>query len=293
MIQAVYAGFLGLVCTVGLVASEQRDLSNSSSPEKRPLFARRGKSLPKFELPVVGVSDQLERARASAKLSASASAEGDGDVHRRTPISKLCSKFTFTFSEEGPGFSSKRARRPLFPPISFITLPKDFAIEGVEFYVGPREEAENRGLLREKGITHVISIAAVGEEPMEFAEGISILPLQFADNGEVSLEEPITRAYEFIEMARNLSLLAAEQVPSRVFIHCHAGQSRSVSILLSYLMQKQYEKRREARVLSGGSTLLSPLLKVVQKSRPSANPNFSFLGELQQLENKCREAARP
>lgn len=298
MIQAVYAGFLGLVCTVGLAASDQGEFplssplsSMSSSQQKRvSLFARRGQSL--SILPVVDLPDQFVAALASAELSASA--EGAGDVPTPTPISKLCSKFTSAFaqSEEDSDFLAKRARRPLFSPISFITLPEDFAIEGVKFYVGPREEAENIRFLRETGITHVISITAESEEPMKFAEGISILPLQFPDNGEASLEEPIKSAYEFIEMARNFSHLAAEQVPSRVFIHCHAGQSRSVSILLSYLMQKQYEKRREEGVLSGCSTLLSPLLKVVQNSRPSANPNFSFLGELQVLEMKWRNEVR-
>lgn len=286
MIQAVYAGLLGLLCTVGLIASEKGEgeiplstpsSSVPSSPKKGFIFERRGLSL--SLLPIVEVPDEFV-----AMPSAERSAEGGSDVHIRTPTSMLCSKLTFSFSEEGPVFSQKRfCTELLFPPISSIALPADIAIEGVEFYVGPRAEAENSGLLREKGITHVISITAEREKPMKFAEGLSILPLQFPDNGEASLEEPIDMAYEFIEAARQMG-------QSKVFIHCHAGQSRSVTILLSYLIRKQCEKPREEGVVPGSSDLIS-LLKVVKKSRPSANPNLHFLGALQELEDKWRQEA--
>jgi len=50
-------------------------------------------------------------------------------------------------------------------------------------------------------------------------------------------------------------------------IHCKAGISRSVTILISYLMLKFNITAKDA-------------LKIVRENRPQVNPNYGFMKQL-------------
>jgi protein-tyrosine phosphatase len=63
----------------------------------------------------------------------------------------------------------------------------------------------------------------------------------------------------------------------RVLIHCWAGHSRSVSIVLFYLMNKT----RDFKTVDAA-------LQFIQEKRPTINPNLGFLAQLRK-HNKEKE----
>ncbi|KAK0753690.1 protein-tyrosine phosphatase-like protein, partial [Schizothecium vesticola] len=66
-------------------------------------------------------------------------------------------------------------------------------------------------------------------------------------------------------------LQAAVEAGKRVLVHCHQGRSRSVSLVVAYLMATEHLSLDEA-------------LRAVQLARPIAQPNFSFMRQLRQFE---------
>jgi len=89
------------------------------------------------------------------------------------------------------------------------------------------------------------------------------LYLDFEDDASVVLAPYIVRAVQFLQ--------AAVEAGKRVLVHCHQGRSRSVSLVVAYLMATEHLSLDEA-------------LKVVQVARPIAQPNFSFMRQLRQFE---------
>jgi hypothetical protein len=89
------------------------------------------------------------------------------------------------------------------------------------------------------------------------------LYLDFEDDAGVVLAPYITRAIQFLQ--------AAVEAGKRVLVHCHQGRSRSVSLVVAYLMATEHLGLGEA-------------LKAVQLARPTAQPNFSFMRQLGQFE---------
>jgi len=60
-----------------------------------------------------------------------------------------------------------------------------------------------------------------------------------------------------------------------VLIHCHAGRSRSVTLVMGYLISKYPNKS------------IDELLEFVQKKRHTANPNDGFIIQLYQHKLQC------
>jgi len=57
-----------------------------------------------------------------------------------------------------------------------------------------------------------------------------------------------------------------------ILVHCMAGQSRSASMIIAYLVQKK-------------KMALSDAIAMVRKVRPSIMPNPGFMMQLQEFEN--------
>ncbi|KAK9137194.1 hypothetical protein Sjap_007788 [Stephania japonica] len=87
---------------------------------------------------------------------------------------------------------------------------------------------------------------------------------------DTDLAQYFDECFEFIEEAKRTG--------GAVLVHCFAGISRSVTIVLSYLMKKHH--------LS-----LSQALEHVKSKRPRASPNLGFLLQLQKLEKSLKDQA--
>jgi protein-tyrosine phosphatase len=124
-------------------------------------------------------------------------------------------------------------------------------------YVGNISTATNKELLQEKGITHVINILSQRFEP--YPSDFEYMHIHAYDVINWTL------IYNF--QATNLFIRDALKDGGKVYIHCMCGVSRSVSVLLAYLMTQSTKS-------------LDVLLKEVQSARPVANPNPGFITQL-------------
>jgi protein-tyrosine phosphatase len=124
-------------------------------------------------------------------------------------------------------------------------------------YVGNISTATNKELLQEKGITHVINILSQRFEP--YPSDFEYMHIHAYDVINWTL------IYNF--QSTNLFIRDALKDGGKVYIHCMCGVSRSISILLAYLMTQSTKS-------------LDVLLKEVQAVRPVANPNPGFIKQL-------------
>jgi hypothetical protein len=114
-------------------------------------------------------------------------------------------------------------------------------------------------LLRENGITHIINCVA---QLVESPSGFTCLQIPMADGGDENILSHIFGTTVFIQKA-----LAHK---GKVLVHCIEGASRSVSVLIGYL------------ILTENLDYSSAFSRVRAKRRV-ANPNPKFMAQLIQL----------
>lgn len=128
-------------------------------------------------------------------------------------------------------------------------------------YIGSVGAAMNKAVLKEEGITHVLTVADK-LSPM-FPTEFTYLSIPLLDSAEANLLEILPRALEFIETAR--------EAGGKTLVHCFAGKSRSSSVCIAYLMQRERLNLLEA-------------LRFVRTRREVVMPNTGFLTQLKQWE---------
>ncbi|KAI5065217.1 hypothetical protein GOP47_0019912 [Adiantum capillus-veneris] len=89
--------------------------------------------------------------------------------------------------------------------------------------------------------------------------------VQVRDSADVDLGEHFDECFAFIDEAR--------QSGGSVLVHCFAGKSRSVTVVVAYLMKTYGMNFTEA-------------LDLVRSKRPQAAPNPGFILQLKMLERK-------
>jgi hypothetical protein len=135
-------------------------------------------------------------------------------------------------------------------------------------FLGGEKVASDRAMLHEYGIRRVLNAAVECED--SFPNEFKYLRLDMHDTpSQANLHLLLDKAAAFIDEARDAN--------ERVLVHCRAAQSRSVTVVLAYLMR----------------TLHWPLQRAyayVQKRRPAMSPNLGFMGFLTQYENLLKLA---
>ncbi|VDP76290.1 unnamed protein product [Echinostoma caproni] len=133
-------------------------------------------------------------------------------------------------------------------------------------YLGNARDAQNLDLLRRVGITHIINVTETVPMPFKRPVPFTYLHLPASDTINQDLRPAFDRAVQFIDEARKRNGI--------VLVHCQAGVSRSVAIVMAYLIHsaKKY-------------TVLNAL-EFVQNQRPVAGPNLHFMGQLQRYYNE-------
>ena len=130
-------------------------------------------------------------------------------------------------------------------------------------YISGKEDCMNLSVLQKNGITHIINMTT--DIPNHFIENqIHYLNLQALDSHKQTLSQFFQIAFGFIE--------AAKEKNGRVLVHCHAGISRSSSMVIAYLMW--------SRGWRFGDTIV-----FVKKQRSCIDPNIGFIGQLMELDN--------
>jgi len=147
-----------------------------------------------------------------------------------------------------------------------IDTKPDLQVGRVErgLFVSSQDVANEPSLLSENGITHILNVAGF---PSQKLPEITYLDISILDLPEEPLRSHFQTCFQFIDAA----LL---QETGGVLVHCNAGVSRSVSVVLAYLMSRK-------------RCSLDQALTTVRKVRPIAKPNDGFLQQLRLYENEC------
>lgn len=130
-------------------------------------------------------------------------------------------------------------------------------------YLGCRKVATCLPGLRESKVNRILNVTSTIPNHFQNMEGFIYKQIAVEDNLDVDLTQHLAGAFQFIEEAR-----ACQE---KVLVHCHAGKSRSVTVILAYLM-KYYSHTFESA------------LEYVKQRKPDINPNLSFVGQLLNFE---------
>ena len=95
-------------------------------------------------------------------------------------------------------------------------------------WLGSILEASNFQWLKSKGITHILNVAY--EIPNFFSNYFVYKKLPLDDSLSQDIKPALILSYVFIDNVLRRG--------GKIFIHCHAGISRSSSMLIHYLMRK-------------------------------------------------------
>ena len=125
-------------------------------------------------------------------------------------------------------------------------------------YLGCRKAASTHQKLKELGITRILNVTPVSNQ-LDTLESFQYKQIAVEDSHDVNMLQHLPEAFSFIEDARERG--------EKVLVHCHAGMSRSVTIILAYLM-KYYDHSLESAY------------DFVKQRKGDIAPNFSFMGQL-------------
>lgn len=127
-------------------------------------------------------------------------------------------------------------------------------------YVGNYKAATDRSVLKALGITHIINACGSLCDNI-IGTSINFLTINVYDNVGENIECIFFKCFEFITDCKNSE-------NGKILIHCYKGISRSVSIVIAYLMYIYKMPCKEA-------------INYVQSIRTIASPNFGFTIQLE------------
>ncbi|KAL3626218.1 hypothetical protein CASFOL_029767 [Castilleja foliolosa] len=133
-------------------------------------------------------------------------------------------------------------------------------------YLGSLGAANNLSTLKSLNITHILSITSSPPSyPNDFVYKTILVP----DKLDANISQYFDECFTFIDEARTRG--------GGVLVHCFAGKSRSVTVVVAYLMFKNGMSLSEAMVH-------------VKLKRPVASPNSGFMLQLEEYEKSRRDA---
>jgi protein-tyrosine phosphatase len=124
-------------------------------------------------------------------------------------------------------------------------------------YLGGYDKAVDKAWLKRNKITHILNCTR--EHPNYFPKDFLYMKLNLRDSIDQSIYEALEPSYGFIKRGTERG--------KRVYIHCHAGVSRSSSMLIYYLMKSRKTNYVDA-------------LTLVRDKRNIVRPNMSFSRQL-------------
>lgn len=134
-------------------------------------------------------------------------------------------------------------------------------------YLGCRKVAASLPSLRENHITRILNVTSTVPNEFKDLAGFTYKQIAVEDSHEVDMIKHLPEAFYFIEEAKNRG--------EKVLVHCHAGMSRSVTVIIAYLM-KYYHHTLESA------------FDFVKQRKHNISPNFSFMGQLIEYEAELK-----
>ena len=135
------------------------------------------------------------------------------------------------------------------------------ALIAPNLYLGSIGAAQSEEQIKEKGITHVLTVARGFE--IKNVEGVKYMTVEVADRPDADIRSHFPQCFEFIS--------GAVKSGGNILVHCFAGRSRSASVCAAYIMCHENIRLDEA-------------LMRMRLARPQINPNAGFMAQLNQLD---------
>ena len=120
--------------------------------------------------------------------------------------------------------------------------------------LGGRDEANNKSMLDKYGITHILNTCK--QLPNFFPSDYTYCKINAMDSPTYQLTNDYARASDFMSRVERLN--------GRVLVHCIAGVSRSVTLVLMHLMRNH-------------EVCLNQAYRHIKRCRPFVRPNEGFL----------------
>jgi len=139
----------------------------------------------------------------------------------------------------------------------------DCILEG-QLYLGNLTSSRDRELQQDLGITHILSVLN-GPDTID-NESVTQLKIDVFDDPEEDLISHFGKCIAFIEKAFSGG--------GKVLVHCHAGLSRSATVVTAFIMKTK-------------GWALEQALDFVRDKRPSIRPNEGFMNQLLLYESNC------
>lgn len=149
-----------------------------------------------------------------------------------------------------------------------VDTKPDFQIGEIEerLLLSSQDVANDETLLSQYKISHVLNVSG---SPSTKYPGVNYCEIPLLDLPEQSLNECFSACFDFVEDGMKTG---------RVLVHCNAGVSRSVSIVIAFLIKNRNLSFNEA-------------FTIVKTARPSAKPNEGFLKQLTMYERFLRDSS--
>ncbi|XP_057956801.1 dual specificity protein phosphatase 1 isoform X2 [Malania oleifera] len=132
-------------------------------------------------------------------------------------------------------------------------------------FLGSVGAANNKNALKSLNITHILTVAS--SIAPAYPNDFTYKTIKVYDREDTDLMQYFEECFNFIDEAKRLG--------GGVLVHCFVGRSRSVTIVIAYLMKKH-------------GMNLSQALEYVKSRRPQADPNAGFISQLRCFEKSFR-----
>lgn len=130
-------------------------------------------------------------------------------------------------------------------------------------FISSYEVAQNKELLVDSGITHVVNASGLGNPHIDCFEYMSIA---IDDDESTDISKHFPKCCRFI--------CDALVRKGKVLVNCYAGISRSCTLLVAFLIRKRKMSLRNA-------------MELVISKRPQVDPNEGFRRQLKEWEEHC------
>ncbi|KAI4369614.1 hypothetical protein MLD38_018037 [Melastoma candidum] len=128
-------------------------------------------------------------------------------------------------------------------------------------FLGSVGAANNKAALKRLHVTHILTVAhsLKPAHPDDFVYQVIAVP----DREDTNLRQYFDECFDFIDEAK--------QSGGAALVHCFVGRSRSVTIVVAYMMKTHGMSYSQA-------------MEHVRSKRPQACPNYGFISQLRDFE---------
>lgn len=139
-----------------------------------------------------------------------------------------------------------------------------------QLYIGNLSSVMNLDSMKANQFTHVLSIMNGGYAV--YPEHFTYKVIHINDDPWVAIEKYFEESIQFIGSC-------LEKKENKLIVHCHQGVSRSVSIVVAYLLWK---KNNVEKILQNDvADEVQHMIQFVHSKRNVANPNIGFVNALE------------